>query len=434
VRVLFVCDSGDGMLDTAMRAQSVGHKVKMFLRKFDPRTRPIGKGLVELIPNWRAAMEWSDLVLLESNGVYMAEMDHWRARGCKIIGGNVASAEWEIEWVVGMDVFKKAGIAVPPYREFNDYAAAIAFVKRRDEAFVSKPCGAVEDKSLSYVAKTPADLCYMLGRWKKKHGGKPPCPFILQEKIEGIEFAVGAWFGPAGFSDDGWEENFETKKLFPGDLGPNTGETGTTMRYVRSSKLASKVLSPIEPQLEKLGYVGNVDVNCIIGEDGTPWPLEFTMRFGWPAWNIETALFGKNDPIHFLYDLASGDSTRGYHSINTVAVGVVLMIPPYPGPIKDYDDVVGIPIYGVADDLGAFHPCEMQNGVAVGTALATAGDYVGVVTGFGESVSSAARSAYKDLKSLHMPASPFYRVDIGQKLKRQLPALHEHGYARGLEY
>jgi hypothetical protein len=44
-----------------------------------------------------------------------------------------------------------------------------------------------------------------------------------------------------------------------------------------------------------------------LDEDGTPWPLEFTCRLGWPAFHIELALH-KNDPIAFLVGLASDAS------------------------------------------------------------------------------------------------------------------------------
>jgi hypothetical protein len=90
--------------------------------------------------------------------------------------------------------------------------------------------------------------------------------------------AVSGWFGPAGWTV-GWEENWEFKKLLMnGDLGVTTGEQGTVLRFVKKSKLADEVLLPLTPQLKKMGYCGNVDVNCIIDDHGCPWSLEFTMR------------------------------------------------------------------------------------------------------------------------------------------------------------
>jgi phosphoribosylamine--glycine ligase len=291
------------------------------------------------------------------------------------------------------------------------------------------PCSDTADKSLSAktgVAESPA---WMLHKWKKKHG-RPSSPFLLQEAIEGVEFAVGGWFGPAGFSDDGYEENHEHKKLFAGDLGPNCGEAGTVMRYVRRSKLADKMLTPLEEPLDRLGYVGNIDVNCIIDSSGHPWPLEFTVRCGYPAFNIELSMM-QCDPCEFLMALACGESTKGAHRMNEPAVGVVMALPPYPNPPKDYDEIVGVPLYG---ELGeGWHSCEMQAGKD-GAEQASAGGYLGVATGTGDTVRQAARRAYRVLDHLSMPASPFWRDDIGERLKDDIPKLQAHGFAVGMEY
>jgi phosphoribosylamine---glycine ligase len=426
-RVLTIMDAGDGLLDLSVRSVAEGHKVKYYCRKYDPKTRPIGDGLVERVADWRPHMEWADIVILEANGAYLRDMEAWRRRGVRIIGGNSDSAAWELDRQTGMSVFKKAGIPVPAYREFNDYDAAIRYVERIGHPMFSKPCSDTADKSLSAKTGVPEDPSWTLRKWREKHG-RPPCPFLLQEPVDGVEFAVGAWFGPGGFAH-GIEENYEFKRLFAGDIGPNCGEAGTVMRYVNTSELANRVLDPLEEELDRVGYTGNIDVNCIVDADGHPWPLEFTMRLGWPAFNIETALFDC-DPIEFFITLAEGGDTRGAHRLDEVAVGVVLALPPYPNPPRDYADVIGVPIHR---SIGAsFHPCECKAGTK--TLYETAGGYVGIVTGTGTSVSQAARRAYGALKIISMPASPFWRNDIGRRLKKDLPRLQEHGFAAGMEY
>src|SRR5215469_8661601 len=335
MRLLFIDRAGDGLLDTAWRARLAGHQVKYFLRDYDRDKRPVGRGLVDLIDDWRPWARWADLALLSSNDLYMAELERWQRDGLPVIGGNVESARWEHDRAYGMRVFKQAGIPVPPYREFTDYGEAAAYVKRRKLPFASKPSGNCDDKALSYVAKTSDDLLFMLDRWKRE-GKRQGVEFILQEKVDGIEMAVGAWFGPGGFAP-GWEENFEFKKMCAGDLGPNTGELGTVMRLVRASKLARSVLEPLEDRLAAIGYVGNIDVNCIIDQDGTPWPLEFTTRFGWPAWNIETALYD-GDPIEFLGQVAAGAPPTG-RRLGEIAVGCYMRF-------LDGRGIIGAPIYG----------------------------------------------------------------------------------------
>jgi phosphoribosylamine---glycine ligase len=430
MRVLFIEDEGG--VDVSMRAMRAGHQCKVFTRQYDQHKRPVGKGLIDIVSDWRPWMRWADLVFLESNNAYMHEMDRWRREGCLIIGGNQTSADWEIDRSLGMNVLKKAGIPTPPTKEFVDYDSAIAYVKRHDRPFASKPSGKCDDKSLSYVAKTPDELVYMLHRWKRKHG-KPPFPFVLQDKIEGVEFAVGAWFGPNGFYD-GWEENFEHKKLMAGDMGPNTGEMGTVLRYVHRSKLADKVLKPLESQLEEIGYIGNIDVNCIIDDKGNAWPLEFTTRFGWPTFTIQMELF-EWDPIEFLYAFAAGENTSGAYRMDDIAVGIIPVLPPFPSIPRNYDDVVGLPILECPDDFSVEEVMEWpEDRSGIKAQYATAGMILGVANGSGATVREAANKAYKLLKGLRVPASPFWRNDIGQKLKKCLPLIQKHGYAIGIDY
>lgn len=409
----------------------------MFIRN-NPKTEHVGKGLITRVPDWQGWMRWADLVFLSDNVRYLKELESWRKEGKAIIGPTLETAAWELERSVGMDVFRKHGIKVADYKEFSDYDKAIAYVKKEGRAFVSKPCGDEPDKSLSYVAKTPADLVYMLERWKKsqRHKGN----FILQEKLEGIEMAVGGWFGPGGFNE-GYCENFEFKKLFPGDLGPATGEQGTVLRMVKKSKLADKVLKPFAPTLEKLGYTGYVDVNCIIDEKGVPWPLEFTMRPGWPTFQIQQALL-QGDPADWLMDLTEGRDARNW-DYDKIAVGVVLAVPDYPYSHLTKKEIVGIPLYIPEHILPKVSPSYVMAGeaphdvdgkVVTTPCWVTAGDYVLTVTGTGATVTAARKSVYGALKQIKVPNSPFWRTDIGVRLGKQLSDLQAHGFATGVEY
>lgn len=437
MRILIVDSYGESILDWALRCQQDGHKVKWFFH--NQQSEHVGKGLVERVDDWRPWMRWADLVVLPDNTKYLRELDSWRKQGVPIIGPSVDAAAWEHDRKLGMKILEKAGVPCPTYREFRDYDSAIAYVNKEGRRFVSKPCGIETDKSLSYVSKDAGDMIYMLERWKK--ADKLKGTFILQEFVAGIEMGVGGWFGPGGFNQ-GWEENWEFKKFMNDDKGNQTGEQGTVMRFSRKAKLADKVLKPLESELEKLGYLGCVDVNCIIDERGDIHPLEFTMRMGWPAFNIQQALH-KGDHAEWLLDLAEGRDAKSF-ILDTVAVGVVMSIPDYPYSRITRKDVCGVPLYGLTPQIEPHvHPCMMMLGMAptlIGgkvvtlPCLVTAGDYVLVTTGTGETVSAAARGAYKVLDQLSMPNSPMWRTDIGKRLKKQLPELQRHGFAMGMTY
>ena len=66
--------------------------------------------------------------------------------------------------------------------------------------------------------------------------------------------------------------------------------------------------------------------------------------------------------------------------------------------------------------------------------LVTAGDYLLVASGLGRTVREARGRAYRLIENLSVPNSPFWRPDIGQRLKKQLPTIQSLGYATGLQF
>ena len=131
--------------------------------------------------------------------------------------------------------------------------------------------------------------------------------FQLQRRIMGVEVAVGAFFNGKEFAYPVCV-NFEHKRLFPGNIGPSTGEMGTTMFWSEPNKIFNATLRKMEPRLRAEGYVGYIDVNCIVNSNGI-YPLEFTARFGYPTISIQQE--GLFLPIgELLYKLADGTMTR----------------------------------------------------------------------------------------------------------------------------
>jgi phosphoribosylamine---glycine ligase len=440
MRLLVIDPDGSNGLDLALRAKTAGHEVKLCIRKTE-KNKFVGRGFVEVVDDFRPWLRWSNLVVACDNNTHIHALDLHRRDGGLVIAPSAETAQWEINRQLGQSIFKKAGIPTIPSTQFSDYDSAIRYVKKSMKRYVSKPTGdGTADKALSYVSSGPDDIVFMLERWKRLQ--KLKTPFILQEFVPGVEMSAAGWFGPGGWNE-GWEEAFEHKKFMNDDLGPATGEQGTVMRYVRQSKLARKVLVPLTEQLEKAGYIGDIAVNCIIDEKGQPWPLEFTTRLGWPAFNLQCAL-QQGDIAQWLMDLATGKDSRQL-MLNRVCVGVVLSIPDYPYSHLTRREVVGIPIYGATRESlwRHIHPCEMQftecpltvdGKVHSVPQPATAGDYVMVMTAIAETVRDAALTAYRRLERLTVPNSPMYRTDIGKRLAKQLPIIQKYGYASGMVY
>lgn len=424
----------------AIRCAKAGHAVRWFIKPKPSNNAAVGDGFkgIEKIDNWVGSVKWADLIWCSSNDDYLPKLDAVRAAGAKFFGPSEKSAALEIKRSEGMKFLEKHGIDVPEYEQFKTLADAETHVRKTEKRFVFKTLGDNEDKSLSYVSKTPADMIARLQRWQKLNMN-PKGPVMLQEFIPGIEFAVSGWLGTNGFLAP-LNQNFEFKKLLSGDCGPNCGESGSILQYVQTSALAEAVLFPLEEHLVRLGHLGDIDINCIIDEDGKAWPLEFTCRPGWPAFNIMLAEH-KGDPAQWMLDACNGKDTLEVSP--QVACGVVVAIPDYPYSNKTRAERSDIPVYGVTDKNRqhlapqsiklAKQPAMSGNKVVDKEIWTTADDYLLIATGLGKTVKRACERAYATVKEIHV-SDMIYRDDIGERLEKQLPKLHAMGYAIEMDY
>jgi phosphoribosylamine---glycine ligase len=439
VKVLIVnMDTVGEGLAFALKAAKAGHDVRIwFARGNNPE---VGRGFktISVLEQWLPSARWADLIVPTGNHQFMPKFEQLRRAGMKVFGPSERSARLEIKRAFGMEFFQTHGIEVPEWEQFKSLDEAEAHVRKTEKRYVFKTLGDEEDKSLSYVGKSPADLIARLQRWKKL-GMNPKGPVMLQAVVEGVEIGVSRWMGSQGWVGP-YNENFEHKKLLSGNCGPNCGEAGTVMKYVEASKLGEAVLAPLEESLVKMGHLGDIDVNCIVDEEGKAWPLEFTCRLGWPAFNIQLATHS-GDPCQWMLDACNGKDTM--KAVMKIACGVVIAQPDYPYSEKTQAEVTDIPIYGVSKDNEPYlYPQavkraklpDMQGEKVVEREIwATAGDYLMVVTGTGKTVRQACNRVYDTLGEVQV-ADCIYRDDIGEKLEEEIPKLQLHDYATEFVY
>ena len=226
----------------------------------------------------------------------------------------------------------------------------------------------------------------------------------------GAEIAVGAFFNGHDFIMP-VNINFEHKKLFPGDIGPPTGEMGTLMFWTEPNDFFRATLEKMLEKLRESKYVGYIDINCIANGKGI-YPLEFTARFGYPTISIH--IEGITSPMgEFLYALARGEQyplrvQKGFQ------VGIVIAVPPFP-----YRDEKMLQVY---KDISILFKRQNTDGVHLGDVKLVEGDwklagksgYALVVTGSNSTVAEARRHAYRRIENI-MLQNMFYRTDIGAK-------------------
>jgi phosphoribosylamine-glycine ligase len=424
-----------------------GHHVRVVMALHaDGQRDKSGDGLIEKIEReeWKKHMAWADLVLMSDNDKWLRELDAYKRKGFPVFGPSPESAELELDRRKGQAFFEKHGISTVPYQAFSDAAKAIKYVREKNERLVCKPNNN-QARELSYCATSPKDMLFMLERWDEQHAIKGE--FLLQDFVEGAEVGVAGWLGPKGFAGY-FEEFFEHKKLLVDNLGPTTGETGTALKYVakEDSQLAKELLLPLERDLIKLGHLGSVAVGCIVDDDASPRPLEFTMRLGWPSFHIVQSLH--SEKCEWMVDLLDGKDS--FRPLTEHAIGVVIYQPPFPyedlikkcgGKLKN--ETQGIPLYGLNEDNPHFDhiaPVDVTDGKApnddlvLARCLVSTGDYLAVCSGLGDSVREARTEAYAAVDSLDIPNSIGYRTDIGDRLRKDLPTLQGYGFCSTWEY
>ena len=439
MKVLVIDLEGEATgLDLAFRAKLADHAVRYWLPPSPRGELTYGEGMVQRVDDWEPNMNWADLIVLTGNSRYQARLAPYFGMGYPIFGAPAKAAELELDREKGQQVMEASGIETLPYTVVDSAADGIEHIARTGKAFVMKPWGGEGNKALTHVSHTPDEGIFILEKWERE--GIFQGQLMLQEKVDGIEIGVSGMFGPGG-----WcrmiEESFEHKKLMNDDLGENTGEMGTVIRHTDKSRLFDMLLRPLTAHLLQCRYVGDCSINCIVDEKGTPWPLEFTMRLGWPDFCIRQEVL-QGDPVEWMLALVQGKDE--FEVSTDVALGVVMAHGDFPRGGDPQGTWEGYPIEGITPaNRDHIHWQMVKRGPAPRLydgriehhrQIVTAGNYVAVVTGSGSDVKSAHGAAYAVADALTWPSNVMYRTDIGDRLAKELPILHKLGYAVGMEF
>lgn len=303
------------------------------------RPTNILKGTINRIP-YADRLEYAkdcDLVIYEDKS-NRDESSELRKSGISVIGGDKLTDKLELDRVWGNNIAKQCGIMAPEMIAFDDFDKIEEFVKERKGKWVLKQCGKIDEiKGLSFVAKmdNSEDLLDFLPILKKNWVDSVKPDFVLQEKVEGHEFAVGSYWNGHEFmrdkdGDEVCEENWEHKALFPGNLGESTGEQYTVMHYVKAknSKLFMSTLDKCRELLKNIDFRGDFDINTIVNEKGAYF-LEFTPRMGVPATSAQLEI-QKSSWYEFLKAMADGTQAQNYEYDPRMCIVSWLYTKPFP--------------------------------------------------------------------------------------------------------
>ncbi|AHG02951.1 phosphoribosylamine--glycine ligase [Halobacterium sp. DL1] len=448
-RFLFVSADAALVTDLAWQVHREGHDVKYYIEA--ESDQEIGDGFVPKTDDWRSDVEWADVVIFDDIWVGSdigtgGLAEELRAEGKAVVGGTPNTDHLEEDRGYAMEVLEDHGVNTVEHHIFHDFGEGIEFVQQHPAPYVIKPLGEVQNvKRLLYVGNEDdgSDVVDVLRAYEKAWGHRMK-GFQLQRKVEGVEIAVCGFFDGDSFIDQ-VNFNFEHKKLFPGNVGPQTGEMGTSMFWGGHNELFTETLGKLEGWLAEEGYVGSIDVNCIVNASGI-YPLEFTPRFGYPTISLQEESF-ESPTGAFFYDLAHGiDPELSVHQ--GFQVGARIVLPPFPfDDEQTYDEnsrnaaIVfeterreGIHIEDAkcvsVRDTGTAsgEPCDPRADEDCQWRVAGENGMPIVVTGKGETMREAREQLYGRIDDIVIP-NLYYRDDIGERwLRGEGDRLQAWGY------
>jgi phosphoribosylamine--glycine ligase len=408
----FLFDSLSGLIgDIAWQVSKEGHEVRYYIK--DQKEADIADGFVAKSENPEKDAEWADIVVFDDTLGQGEKAHALRAQGKKVIGGSAYSDRLEDDRSFGQEELKKAGVNIIPYREFDSVDEAIEHVVKNPDRYVIKPSGEAQNvKRRLFVGEEEdgQDVIRMLDAYKRAFSDEIKV-FQLQRRVTGVEVAVGAFSNGKQFIYP-VNINFAHKKLFPGNLGPPTGEMGTSMFWSPPNQLFNQTLLKMESNLAEEDYVGYIDVNCIVNGNGI-YPLEFTARFGYPTISIQQA--GMTTPIgQFFWDLASGNDPK-LRVKSGFQIGVRIVVPPFPfddnETFESFSRNAAIVFKKPPND--EYHIEDVKQVNSQWLVAGTSGVIL-IVVGLGQTMKQAQSQVYSRIKNVMIP-NMYYRTDIGDR-------------------
>ena len=215
--------------------------------------------------------------------------------------------------------------------------------------------------------------------------------------------------------------------MFAGNIGPSTGEMGTSMFWSMPNKIFNATLKKMENKLAEKNFVGYIDINCIVNGNGI-YPLEFTSRFGYPTIFIQQE--GINMPMgEFFYRMANGENFT-IKTKNGFQIGVRILMPPYPFDDEEtfntYSKDAAI-IFKKSNYEGAhIEDVKMIDGQWM---VAGSAGVVLTIVGTGQTMKQAQVQVYNRISNILIP-NMYYRTDIGNRWYEDSDRLHNWGYLR----
>jgi phosphoribosylamine--glycine ligase len=340
-------------------------------------------------------------------------VDELEKLGIPAFGPSAAAAQLEGSKAFSKDIMAKYGIPTARYKNFTDLASAKEFALSLGAPLVVKASGLAAGKG-AIVCETMDQALValedMLG--EKAIFGESGKVVVIEEFMVGEEASIFAVCDGNDYLVLSSAQDH--KRIYDGDLGPNTGGMGA---YAPAPVATPEILeivkkTIIEPTLQGMKqegapYKGVLYVG-IMATDIGPRVVEYNVRFGDPECQIILPLVD-GDVLDLLHKCALGRIKEFQFVESKKAASIVVLASlGYPNQYEKHKVVSGSD--SVVTDAHLIHAgTQLIDGK-----LVTNGGRVFGAVGFGKDLQTALDRSYELVQKVQYEGKTF-RTDIGQK-------------------
>ncbi|HHY13163.1 MAG TPA: phosphoribosylamine--glycine ligase [Thermoanaerobacterales bacterium] len=335
--------------------------------------------------------------------------------GLKIFGPSKDAAQLEGSKIFAKNLMTKYGIPTAKYKVFDNPEKAQDFIKEIGPPVVIKADGLAAGKGV-IISNTQQEAESAIKKiMEDKEFGDAGDKIIVEECLEGRELSILAFTD--GKTVIPMISSQDHKRVYDNDKGPNTGGMGA---FAPSPFYTSELAQMVEEEvlkktvnamkMEGITYKGILYAGLMLTSEGVK-VLEYNCRFGDPETQAVLPLLD-TDLIEIMEAVVEDrldEMTIKWK--NKSAVCIVMSSKGYPAEyeagleIKGLEDVKGL------NEIFIFHAgTTFENGK-----ITTSGGRVLGITALGDKIETAAKEAYKGVKSIYFEGA-HYRKDIGDNI------------------
>jgi len=336
-------------------------------------------------------------------------VDRFREKGRRIVGPTAAAARLEASKAFAKEFMLRAGIPTARFATVETLDQAMSALPEFELPVVLKADGLAAGKGV-IIANSQEEAEQAVTQLLTPGPVLVIEEFLTGEEVSFIVLSDGVNVLPL-------EPTQDHKAAFDGDQGPNTGGMGAYCdgRILGDFQKALVMAQIINPAIEHMRaeghpFTGFLYAGLMMTRQG-PKVLEFNARLGDPETQVLMHRM-ESDFVERLFAAAHGtldDRELKWHADPSVCV--VLAASGYPGTVRGGDRISGI-------DQVAGATVFQAGTKLIDNVLTTSGGRVLGVTSSGETLESAMRNTYAEVRNIHFDGM-HYRTDIGHKgLKR----------------